>query len=192
MGKVILVMSMSLDGFITADNRHPEEPMGKGGEQLHEWAMGDDARGREILEKGVSAAGAVIAGRRTYDDSIPWWGADGPIGSDRLPVFVVSNGVPQDPPDGGVYSFVDGIEPALARAQAAASDKDVSVMGGADIAQQFIQHGLIDEIQIHLVPVLFGKGTRLFENHTTGHIQLETVDVTETAPAIHMRFRVKK
>ena len=193
MEKVIFVISMSLDGFITAANVSAEEPLGKGGERLHEWAMSPaDDRNREILAQGISGAGAVIAGRRTYDDSMPWWGADGPSGPARLPVFVVSHRAPEDTPTGGVYTFVDGIEAALAQAKAVAGGKNVSVMGGADIAQQFLRAGLIDEIQIHLVPVLFGGGMRLFERLGSEHIQLETLEVIETAAAIHLRFRVVK
>jgi dihydrofolate reductase len=193
MGKVIFDISMSLDGFITAANQRPEEPMGEGGQRLHEWAFGSaDTRDREVLAKGGSALGAVIAGRRTYDDSVPWWGADGPTGAARLPVFVVSHSVPEDTPEGGVYAFVDGIEAALARAKAAAGAKDVTVMGGADVAQQFIRAGLVDEISIHLVPVLFGSGTRLFERLGSGHIQLETTEVIATVAANHLRFRVVK
>jgi dihydrofolate reductase len=193
MGKVIFVISMSLDGFITAANRSPEEPMGKGGEKLHEWVMDqEDTRNREILTQGIGGIGAVIAGRRTYDDSIPWWGTDGPTGSARVPLFVVSHAIPEKIPADGVYTFVNGIEKALKRAKAAAGDKDVSVMGGAEIGQQFIRAGLVDEIQIHLVPVLFGDGLRLFDHLGSEHIDLETVEVTETAAAIHLRFRVVK
>jgi dihydrofolate reductase len=98
--------------------------------------------------------------------------------------------VPDEIPEGGVYSFADGIEAALARAEEAAGDKDISVMGGANIAQQFIKAGLLDEISIHLVPVLFGSGTRLIENLGSEHVQLETTEVVETKEAIHLRFRV--
>lgn len=89
MGKVIYDMSMSLDGFVTASNRTPEEPMGDGGLRLVEWGFGDDERAREVVERSISEAGAVIVGRRTYDTSLPWWGPDGPTGEKRLPVFVV-------------------------------------------------------------------------------------------------------
>ncbi len=192
MGRVSFDISMSLDGFITAANVRPEEPMGDGGQRLHEWAFNSgDVRNREILE-GSARLGAVIAGRHTYDQSVPWWGADGPTGPARIPVFVVSHSVPEATPEGGVYTFLDGVEPALARAKEAAGDRDVSVMGGADIAQQFIKAGLVDEISIHLVPVLFGSGTRLFEHIGSEHIQLETTEVIETAEAIHLRFRVVK
>jgi dihydrofolate reductase len=94
-------------------------------------------------------------------------------------------------PEGGVYTFVtDGIESALEEAKVAAGDQDVAVMGGAEIGQQFIRAGLVDEISIHLVPVLFGSGTRLFEHLSNEHIQLETTEVIETPEATHLRFRV--
>jgi dihydrofolate reductase len=194
MSKVVFDISMSLDGFITASNRRPEEPLSDGGQQLHEWAMGgEDDRNRKFLEDAIAAEGAVIAGRETYDASVPWWGADGPTGSARRPVFVVTHDAPSEVPEGGVYTFVtDGIESALEQAKAAAGDKNVGVMGGANIGQQFIRAGLVDEIQIHLVPVLFGSGTRMFEHLGSEHIQLETVEVIETAAAIHLRFRVVK
>jgi dihydrofolate reductase len=108
-------------------------------------------------------------------------------------VFVVSHDEPEEIPADGVYTLVtDGIERALQEAKAAARDKNVVVMGGADIGQQYIRAGLVDEIQIHLVPVLFGSGTRMFEHLGSEHIQLETVEVIETAGATHLRFRVVK
>jgi dihydrofolate reductase len=192
MAKVIFDISMSLDGFIAAANVRPEAGLGDGGERLHDWAFNsEDQRNRELLAKGASL-GAIIAGRNTYDLSVPWWGADGPTGPARIPVFVVTHSEPEDSPDDGVYTFVDGIETALEKAKRASGDKDVAVMGGADIAQQFIRAGFVDEISIHLVPVLFGGGTRLFEGTGSRHIQLETTEVIETAEATHLRFRVVK
>lgn len=189
MGKVVFDISMSLDGFITASNRRPEEPMGDGGHRLHEWVMGED--GREYLERTISTLGASITGRNTYDDSLPWWGADGPSGPARRPLFVVTHEAPEKSPEGGVYTFVtDGIERALEQAQAAAGDKDVTVMGGASIGQQYIAAGLVDEIQIHLVPVLFGNGTRMFENIGDAHTRLESIEAIETPAATHLRFRI--
>jgi len=194
MGRVIFDISMSLDGFMTAANQTSEEPLGKGGLQLHDWALDDtDAVGRKILQEGIASIGAVIGGRKTYDDSIPWWGADGPTGPARRPLFVVTHKAPAESPEGGVYTFVtDGIERALAQARAVAGEKDISVMGGASIGQQYIAAGLVDEISIHLVPVLFGSGTRMFEHLGAKHIQLEALDTVGTPVATHLRFRVVK
>jgi dihydrofolate reductase len=189
MSKVVFDISMSLDGFITASNQTPEEPMGEGGQQLHAW-MEDDSGG-QILDEASADLRTVLADRKTYDDSVPWWGPDGPTGSARRPVFVVTHKAPSDVPEDGVYMFVtDGIESALEQAKAAAGDQTVSVMGDASIGQQYIAAGLVDEIGIHFVPVLFGSGTRMFENLGDEQIQLETIDVTESASVIHIRFRV--
>lgn len=191
MSTVVFDISMSLDGFITAANRRPEEPMGDGGERLHEWITGEG--GREYLERSVSELGAVIAGRDTYDDSLPWWGADGPTGPTRIPLFVVTHEAPAESPEGGVYTFVtDGIESALEQAKTAADGKIVTVMGGASIGRQYIAAGLVDEISIHLVPVLFGDGTKMFEHLGGRHIHLEPIEVIETRSATHLRYRVVK
>jgi dihydrofolate reductase len=193
MGRVVFDTSMSLDGFMTGPNSRADEPLGDGGERLHEWAFAQDDPSRAYLQGLVASAGAVIAGRTTYEQSLPWWGADGPTGPVRTPLFVVTHEAPATSPDGGVYTFVtDGIESALAQAQAEAGDRAVSVMGGATIGQQFIAAGLVDEIQIHLVPVLFGGGTRMFENLGEGPLQLEPVEVIDTPLATHIRFRVLK
>lgn len=154
--------------------------------------MGGDDRDYEVLAQGVASAGAVIAGRRTYDASLPWWGADGPTGSARLPLFVLTHREPDDQPAGGVYRFVtDGLQAALQQARAAASDKNVVIMGGAEVGQQFIKAGLVDEIQIHLVPVLFGSGTRMFEHIGDRHIELEVTEIVDTLAATHVRYRIK-
>ena len=194
MGKVFFDISMSLDGFITGANRTPEEPMGDGGEHLHDWAFNSkDEYNRNLISQSVSTTGAVICGRRTYDDSMPWWGANGPTGDARLPVFVVTHNLPKEVPEGGVYTFVtDGIKIALQKAKQAADEKNVSVMGGADLGQQYIKAELVDELSIHLVPVLFGSGTQMFSNLGETHIQLEPVQTIETPEAIHLRLRIVK
>jgi dihydrofolate reductase len=191
MGKVIFVISMSLDGYITAAKQTPDNPMGDGGLRLQEWAFGDDETNRAYIEAAVGRLGAVIAGRRTYDTSLPWWGADGPSGAARRPVFVVTHAAPADSPTNGVYRFVtDGLESALAQAQAAAGDKDVTVMGGADLGRQYLAAGLLDEMEIHLVPVLLGGGTPMFDRLHDGQMQLEPVDVLHTPSATHLRYRI--
>jgi dihydrofolate reductase len=191
MGKVIFDISMSLDGFITAANARPEAGLGDGGERLHDWGFNSaDPRNREIME-WYATTGANIFGRTTYNHSILNWGADGPTGAARLPTVIVSHSVPQDVPDGGVYSFVDSVEAAFEKAKKLAGDKDVYITG-ANVAQQFIKLGLVDEISIHVVPLLSGSGTRLFEGLGGEHVQLETTEVIETKEAIHLRFRVIK
>jgi dihydrofolate reductase len=192
MGNVIFDTSMSLDGFMTAAGRTAQEPLGAGGERLHEWVTGGDERSRRLLEDAVDALGAVICGRTTYDDSTPWWGPDGPTGDARRPVFVVTHAPPTDSPPDGVYVFVDGIRAALEQAQAAAGAKDVTIMGGADLGQQFLAAGLVDQISIHLVPVLFGAGTRMFERLGADHVGLEPIEVIDTPAATHLRFRVAR
>jgi len=192
MTKVIFEISMSLDGYVTASGVRPEETMGDGGQQLHEWAFGADERGREILAESQAGVGASIAGRRTYDLSVPWWGADGPGGSARTPTFIVSHGVPEDVPEGSVYTFVDDPVEALDQAIAAAGDKDADVFS-PNIGQQLLRAARVDEVRLHVVPVLFGAGTRLVENlGEEGHIQLELTGMEEGQKAIHLRYAVVK
>lgn len=191
MNTVIIDISMSLDGFITAANRTAEEPTGTGGHQLVEWAFGNDEQNRRYLETAGKDLGAVIAGRETYDTSVPWWGADGPV--QRTPVFVVTHEEPAESPENGVYTFVTGgIHAALEQARAAAGDKVVAVMGGANVIQQYLAAGLVDEVSLHIAPVLFGEGTRLFDQFPNGHIQLEPLEVISTPSANHVRYRVVK
>jgi dihydrofolate reductase len=193
MGKVIYDISMSLDGFITGANPHAAEgwaALGEGGARLHDWGFNNPGpHDLEIMEKYVRA-GANIFGRTGYDHSILNWGADGPSGPARIPTVIVSHSVPNNIPDGHVYTFVDSIEAGFETAQKLAGDQDIFIMG-SNVAQQFLKRGLIDEIVIHLVPVLFGSGTRLFEGLGNKHIELEPVEVIETAGAIHLRFRIQ-
>jgi dihydrofolate reductase len=187
LSKVILDMSMSLDGFATASGQTAEEPMGPGGLKLVDWAINsDDERNREYVARSVGSAGAVIVGRRTYDTSVAWWGDNGPTGDRQLPVFVVTH---TDTEPYGVYRFVTGgLEAAVAQAKEAAGDKVVAV-SGAEVGQNLLRAGLLDEISVHLVPVLFGSGTRLFDQ-IDAHIQLEPLELIDTPGAVHMRFRV--
>ena len=108
-------------------------------------------------------------------------------------MFVVTHEAPADSPAGGVYTFVtDGIESALEQARAAAGERAVGVMGGASIGQQFLAAGLVDEIHVHLIPVLFGSGTRMFEHLGDEHVQLEPLKVIQTPSAVHLRFRIAR
>lgn len=192
MSKVLYDMSMSLDEYIMASGATPEEPLGKGGQRLHDWAMGDEASG-EYLAGLVDRLGATLCGRRTYDTSLPGWKADGPSGPARRPVFVVTHRAPESSPEGGVYSFVtDGLENALERARAAAGDKDVVIMGGPDVGVQFIRAGLVDQISVHVVPTLFGGGTGMFEHLGDDHIELRVAGVYDTPLATHLLYDIVK
>ena len=188
MGNVIFDKSMSLDGFIAGANVRLEAGLGDDGERLHDWAFKDPA-GTKMIEHEVDLLGAVICGRRTYDMSIPYWGDGGPTGEARVPLFIPSHRAPADVPEGGVYTFVDDVDTALARSRETAGDKNISVMG-ADIGRQLLDAGVIDEISIHVVPVLFGSGTPLFGTGVGEHITLELIGVSETEFATHLRYRV--
>lgn len=191
MGRVVFDISMSLDGYMTAAGQTAEEPLGPGGQRLNEWAFGADQQNQEYLAAQLRGLGAVITGRSTYDTSLPWWGADGPSGANRRPVFVLTHAAPADPPAGGVYTFVtDGLDGALRRAQAAAGDRAVCIMGGANVGQQFLAAGLVEEISLHIVPVLFGAGTRMFDHLGVRHRQLVALEAVATPAAVHTRFGV--
>ncbi|OGO36265.1 MAG: deaminase [Chloroflexi bacterium RBG_16_56_8] len=202
MGKVTVDMSMSLDGFITAPNDRPGNGLGDGGERLHEWlydlaswrerhslAGGKANRDAEVLDEAFANTGAVVVGKRMYDNA-EGWGDNPPF---HMPVFVLTR-TAQDTmvKEGGTtFTFVtDGVESALKQAKAAAGDKDVSVAGGANIVQQYLKAGLLDEMQIHLVPILLGDGRRLFDDLGTERIELERARVIESPGVTHLRFRV--
>jgi dihydrofolate reductase len=186
MGSVIYDKSMSLDGFIAAENMRVEAGLGDDGQRLHDWAFEDEA-GKELIEREVGGLGAVICGRTTYEMS--QWGADGPTASARVPVVVLSHSVPDDVPEGGVYTFVDDLATALATAREIAGDKNISVMGG-DVGRQFLREGLVDEISVHLVPVLFGAGLPMFEHVVDEHTTLELIGISQSPHAVHLRYRV--
>lgn len=189
MGVVVLDISVSLDGYVRAADPTPDQPLGHGGDRLHSWISADE-ESRQVLERGVADLGATICGRTTYDDSIRWWGADGPSGPARRPLFVVTHEAPRESPANGVYTFVTGgIEAALDQARLAAGVGVVAVMGGANVAQQYLQAGLIDEISLHLAPVLLGRGTRLFGD-LRELTELEPIEILPGAGAVHLRYRI--
>ena len=186
MSRIVFDISLSLDGFITAAPQTAEEPLGPGGEQLHGWLVD-----RDYLDRAVADLGAVITGRTNYDHAIPYWGADGPSGDARRPVFVVTHRAPESVPDDGVYTFVtDGLESALGQARAAADGRTVTIMGGADIGRQYLASGLVDEISLHVAPALFGSGTPMFAGLDVGHVQLELLEAVGTPETVHLRYRV--
>lgn len=191
MGNVILDMSMSLDGFIAGANVGKEYPMGMNGENLHTWMFSSprDKVDAEVEREMFARTGAVITGNRTFEVGVDLW-EDVPF---PAPTFVLTHKRREELiKKSGTFTFVtDGIESALQQAQAVVGDKDVRLMG-ADIAQQFLSAGLIDEIQINHVPILLGDGVRLFERTGMKNSQLERDRVLNSPHATHIRYRVIK
>ncbi|MBA2569535.1 MAG: dihydrofolate reductase [Actinobacteria bacterium] len=204
MGKVTIDMSMSLDGFVTGPNDGPGQELGEGGMQLHEWIFGlagwrkrhgleggETGPNDDIVEEAFTDVGAVVMGRRMFELGEEPWGDDPPF---HAPVFVVTHRArePLEREGGTTFTFVtDGVESALDQAKKAAGDKNVSIAGGAETAQQLVGAGLVDEIQFHVAPLLLGGGKRLFEELGT-QVQLETTRVIDSPGVTHLRFRVVK
>jgi dihydrofolate reductase len=185
MGNVVIDMSMSLDGYIAAPNDTPEQGLGEDGMRLHNWAFDDPSVFERVFGDLTQNTGAVIMGRRSYDNSIEAWGGKGPLG--EVSCFVVTHR-PLEPPSPIFTVVTDGIESALAKAREAAGDKRIGLMG-ADIDQQFLAAGLVDEIRIHLVDVLLGGGRRLFDQ-LPQRIELEQTGLSQTDGVIHLEYRV--
>jgi dihydrofolate reductase len=183
MAKVEANISMSLDGFVTGPDLDRYPGLGEGGELLHAWV--DESQGRHLA---IGMAGSIITSRKVYNDTDGWAAEEGFF---RLPVFVVTHR-PHDVVVKGqtTFTFVtDGIKRAIEQASVAAGDKRVHIMGGASIIQQALAAGLVDELFLHVAPVLLGSGTRLFE-HLGGSIQLERAEVIESPSSTHLRYRI--
>jgi dihydrofolate reductase len=192
MSQVVSEISMSLDGFITGPNVHAGNGLGDGGERLHDWRFDAKTEADAAIEKEIYAStGAVVLGKGMFDVGFEPWGDPPPF---RMPVFVVTHEqrAPLPMQGGTTYTFVNGIEAALEMARAAAGDRNVGVWGGAKIIRQYLKAGLLDELQIHLVPILLGDGIRLFEGLETEGIELRKIGLIETPGATHYRFEVVK
>ena len=211
MAKFRFQISISADGFIAGPNPSEADQLGEGGEQLHEWviklAAWREPHGREggevnastpVMEEALENVGAVVMGRNMFgggpgpwgeDPWEGWWGDNPPF---RTPVFVLTHHQrePLEKEGGTTFTFVtEGIESALEQAKRAAGGKDVSLGGGADVAQQYLTAGLIDELDLNLVPVLLGGGTRLFDNVGAG-VGLEQLRVIEAPGVTHIKYAV--
>jgi len=193
MSSSVLYMSMSLDGYIAGPNDEPSNPGGDGFARLHEWMapgggelVRPDGPAGEVMDEW-NAAGAVLAGRRTVEQ-VDHWGGD----VRGLPIFVPSHRPPG--PSVANYPLVtyvnDGIASAMAKAKTAAGDRNVLVHG-AYTAQSALEAGVLDELQIHQVPVLFGGGRRMFDV-LPSRVELELVRVIDTPDATHIRYRVRR
>jgi dihydrofolate reductase len=196
MTKVLAGITTSVDGYVAAPDDGPGKGLGEGGERLHYWVFGgpwsyesepsgdrtpDDAG---WLEETMQRVGAVVAGRFTYE-AAEHWGDKNPWG---LPVFIVTHR-PEQQPEGDAFVFVDGVENAVARAREAAGDKDVLVMGGADVIRQALAAGLVDQLTIIIAPVTLGGGKRLFDGFKQS-LDLEQIGLRQSALATFIDYRV--
>ena len=201
-------ISLSLDGFVAGPNQSIDNPLGEGGERLHDWVVkteswrahhgkqgGDRDVDSDVVEKMTEGIGAYIMGRNMFGGDGPWdetwtgwWGDDPPF---RAPVFVLTHH-PREPlalRGGTTFTFVtDGIESALDQARAAAGDKDVAIAGGASAVQQYLAAGMLDELLLHIVPIVLGAGERLLED--VGDPTLEPVKVIASPAVTHVKYRV--
>lgn len=199
MSRVIASITTSLDGYVAGADDGPGRGLGVGGERLHYWVFGGpwtyaaeptgEATGvdKELLDKTTASLGAAVGGRGTYD-AAERWGGSNPW---PVPFFVVTHRTEDQPPADQGFTFVDGIDTALAQAREAAGDREVVVMGGADVVRQALAGGHADELVVSIAPVVLGGGKRLFEgfDQTVG---LEHVDVRQSAWATHLRYRVQR
>ena len=214
MSKLTFDITMSLDGFIAGPNQTLDQPLGEGGERIHEWMYGlasfrrphgmeggETNADSEVLEESFANTGAVVMGRRMFSggagawdadsNADGWWGDDPPF---HVPVFVLTHHARETVTKQGGTSFTfvtDGIETALEQARAAAGDKDVSIAGGADVIQQYVKAGLIDEFQVHVAPLLLGDGVRLFDQLGVEPV-VEGIRVIGSPGIAHLKYRVVK
>jgi dihydrofolate reductase len=198
MSATVLFMSMSLDGFVAGPNESVDNGLGDGGDRLHEWIFAGPPTehggvpGRpegvdgEVMDEAM-ATGAVVAGRGTFEPANGWGGDH----HDGVPIFILDRHKSGVDPQWPLVTYLPDVETAMARAKEAAGDKDVLVHGAA-VTQLALAAGVLDEIQIHLVPVLLGEGRRLFEHLGTDHIELEPVRVLEGSGVTHHRYRVRR
>jgi dihydrofolate reductase len=189
-------ITISLDGYITGPNDGPGRGLGDGAERLHYWVFGGpwsydreptgEAVGadKEYFDETLAGAGAVIGGRNTYD-AAEAWGGHNPFG---VPFFILTHRPENAPADAG-FTFVNGLDEAIARAREAAADKDVFIMGGADVIRQALRAGHVEELSISIAPVVLGGGKRLFDDFDQT-IGLEHVRVLQSPFATHITYRV--
>jgi dihydrofolate reductase len=206
-------ISISLDGFVAGPNPSLEEPLGEGGDLLHEWAVaaqswreshglegGDKTADSDVIQESIDATGAVVMGRRMFSggegpwENDPrahgWWGDNPPF---HVPVFVLTHHSrePLVMQGGTTFTYItEGIGAAIDQARSAAGDKDVLVAGGASAVQQCLKAGALDELQIHVAPVLLGNGTSLFDRLDIEPLALEATRVIASPTVTHLRFRV--
>ncbi len=197
MGKVVAGITMSLDGYITGPDDRPGRGLGTGGERLHYWVFGgpwsydEEPRGeatgldKRFLEEAMSNVRAVVGGRGTYD-AAGAWGGHNPW---DIPFFILTHRTQDQPPEESGFEFVGDLDTAMHAARAAAGDKDVSVMGGADTIRQALAAGYVDELTVIVAPVVLGAGKRLFDG-SEGDVELEQVSAAQSDFVTFLTYRV--
>ena len=187
MALIRLYMTISVDGFVTGPKDSADDPMGIGGFRLFNWLdrRNDPGPSGQVYSEAM-ATRAVIAGRRTYELAGHWQGDH----HDGVPILVLTHDVPDDPPPGSVR-FVTDVGECASRARAAAGDGDVMVHGAAT-AQALLRAGELDELELHVVPVLLGQGRRLFDNLPPDHVELELLRALDAPDVRHLRYRVHR
>jgi dihydrofolate reductase len=198
MTKVFAAITTSVDGYVAGPDDGPGKGLGEGGERLHYWVFGGpwtydaepegEATGEDAawLEEAMLGLGAVVGGRWTYE-AADHWGDKNPWG---VPFFIVTHR-PNEEPEGGAFTFVDGVGKAVRQAVEAAGDKNVHIMGGADVIRQALEAGLVDELSIIVAPVVLGGGKRLFEGFTRS-LDLEHIGVRQSPYATFIDYRIKR
>ena len=196
MTSVVAAITISLDGYITGPNDRPGNGLGDGGERLHYWVFGGpwsydeepsgEATGadKEYLDEAMARLGAVVVGRGMYE-AAGTWGGQNPF---DVPLFVVTHR-PQDAPSEGGFTFVDGLDEAIAQAREAAGSKDVSVGGGADVIRQALSAGHVDELAMSIAPVILGGGKRLFDGFEQT-LSLGHAGLLQSPFATHIAYRL--
>jgi dihydrofolate reductase len=196
MTKVAAGITTSLDGYIAGPNDGPGRGLGDGGERLHYWVFGgpwsydEEPTGeptgpdKEFLDGGMARVGAIIGGRNTFEAAEAWGGRN-PFG---VPFFIVTHR-PEDAPADAGFTFVNGLDEAVARARDAAGGKDVFVMGGADVIRQALRAGHVEELSISIAPVVLGDGKRLFDDFDET-MNLEHLTLLQSPFATHITYRV--
>jgi dihydrofolate reductase len=199
MATVVVDITISLDGFVTAPNPGPEQGLGEDGLILHDWALiSDDPVDRAILREGVATTGAIVMGRNLFDivDAPTGWNDQRAYGADERgavlpPAFVVTHEPPAESRL-GIYTFVpEGVERAIELAREVAGEQRVAVMGGGDVCRQALDGGWFDELSLHISPVIFGSGTPLFREGGV-RVELEQIDVQVSKHATHARYRRRR
>jgi dihydrofolate reductase len=196
MTRVAASITISLDGYVTGPNDGPGRGLGDGGERLHYWVFGgswsydDEPMGeatgadKRYLDEAIARSGAVVVGRNMYE-AAEAWGGHNPFG---VPLIVVTHRVEDEPADGG-FTFVNGLDEAIARAREAAAGKDVSIGGGADVIRQALRAGHVEELSFSIAPVILGGGKRLFDGFDET-VNLEHVGLLQSPLATHITYRI--